>query len=134
MAGQWGVDTAELVALANELRRVRSRLKPAMRKATAKSAVALRDDARARIIAQSTRGFLPKYPNAITHTVTDSSGTVVKAEVGPDKNRTQGALGNILEYGTSKRPPYPHLQPALEAQADPFEQGMGDAAEEAIFE
>lgn len=134
MADQWGVDTAELVALANELRRIRSRLKPAMKKAVTKSAITLRDDARARIIAQSSKGYVKQYPKSITHTVTDSSGTVVKAEVGPDKNRTQGALGNILEYGTSKRPPYPHLQPALEAQADPFEQGMGDAAEEAIFE
>lgn len=133
-ADPWKVIADEAKALADEFRRIRGRLKPAMRKAAAKSALALRDDARARIIAQSTKGFLKQYPRSITHTVTDSSGSVVKAEVGPDKNRAQGALGNILEYGTSTRPPYPHLQPALDAEAEGFEKNLGDAAEEAMFE
>lgn len=130
----WNIIADEAKALADEFRRIRSRLKPALHKAAVKSAVSLRDDARARIIAQSTKGYVDQYPRSITHTVTDSAGGIVTAEVGPDKNKKQGALGNILEYGTSKNPPYPHLQPALDHEADGFEKNLGDAAEEAMFE
>lgn len=58
----------------------------------------------------------PAYPRSITYDVTTSGG-LTSAEIGPDKRRSQGALGNILEYGTSKNAPIPHLQPALEHEA-----------------
>lgn len=134
MADPWGINTAEIDAMVGEFRRIRGRLKPLMRKAASKSAAKVKADARQRIIAQSTRTYLKQYPDSITYTVTESSGSVVKAEIGPDKEKPQGALGNLLEYGTSKLPPLPHLQPALMAEADDFEEHMGDAAEEAIFE
>lgn len=130
----WGIDTSAVDDLIKEMRRIRGRLKPAMRKVAVKGAMNVRDDARARIIAQSARGYLPRYPNSIGYTITESSGAAITAEIGPDKNRPQGALGNILEYGTSTRPPFPHLQPALDAEADRFERFLGDAAEAAVFE
>lgn len=37
----------------------------------------------------------------------------LEAEIGPDKSRRQGALGNIIEFGTSKNAPIPGLAPAL---------------------
>jgi hypothetical protein len=40
------------------------------------------------------------YPSTISYDVTEGPG-VVEAEIGPDKARPQGPLGNILEYGTS---------------------------------
>ena len=105
-----------------------------MRRVAAKAAATVKADARARIIAQSSRTYIRQYPNSIGYTITESSGAVVKAEVGPDKDRPQGALGNILEYGTSKRPPFPHLQPAFDAEVDRFEDFLGEAAENAVFE
>jgi hypothetical protein len=40
------------------------------------------------------------YPASISYDVATAPG-VVEAEIGPDKGRTQGPLGNILEFGTS---------------------------------
>ena len=40
------------------------------------------------------------YPRSISYDVTEAPG-FVEAEIGPDKDRPQGPLGNILEYGTS---------------------------------
>lgn len=40
------------------------------------------------------------YPSSISYDVITAPG-VVEAEIGPDKGRVQGPLGNILEFGTS---------------------------------
>lgn len=40
------------------------------------------------------------YPASISYDVITAPG-VVEAEIGPDKGRVQGPLGNILEFGTS---------------------------------
>ena len=45
---------------------------------------------------------------------------VVSADIGPDKSKPQGALGNILEYGTVNNAPFAHLGPALDREAPGF--------------
>lgn len=40
------------------------------------------------------------YPSSISYDVAEAPG-VIEAEIGPDKGRVQGPLGNILEFGTS---------------------------------
>ena len=70
-------------------------------------------------------GHAPHYPRSITHDLT-LRGFAAEAEVGPDKTRTQGALGNILEFGTSKNAPIPHLGPALAREAPAFLRAMRD--------
>src|SRR6478609_6197757 len=114
-------------------RRYSRRLQPAMRQVTSKGALNVKNAAKASILAQTSHHFVKQYPNSITYTVTESTGMLVSAEIGPNKERPQGALGNILEYGTSRNPPYPHLGPSLDAEADPYEQFLGDAARDAIF-
>lgn len=64
--------------------------------------------------------YAPAYPRSITYDVS-VEGATVRAEIGPDKRRRQGALGNILEYGTSKNAPIPHLQPAFDHQVPKVE-------------
>jgi hypothetical protein len=120
-------------ALAAEMSGVAGRLKPAMRAVTAKGALNIKNAARASILAQTTRKYVKQYPNSITYSVTQSSGSFVSAEIGPDKEKPQGALGNILEFGSPGRPPLPHLVPAWEAEREPYEQFMGEAAEAAVF-
>jgi hypothetical protein len=61
----------------------------------------------------------PSYPNSITY---DVHG--LTAEIGPDKDLRQGALGNILEFGTSKNGPIPHLGPALTEAGPEFVEGI----------
>jgi hypothetical protein len=50
----------------------------------------------------------------------------VSAEIGPDKDKPQGALGNLLEYGSVNNPPHPGGAPALDAEAPRFEKALGD--------
>jgi hypothetical protein len=75
----------------------------------------------------------PDYPRAITYDTTDRGvGDGVSAEIGPDKDRRQGALGNILEYGTVNNPPYAHLGPALDRWSPDFVEGLEKAAADAL--
>lgn len=48
----------------------------------------------------------PLYPYSITFDgPVRKSGGLIEAEIGPDKNKRQGSLGNLLEYGS------PHSAP-----------------------
>lgn len=75
--------------------------------------------------------YLPQYPNSITYDVR-ATPLGVEAEIGPDKDRRQGPLGNIVEYGTSNNAPIPHLGPALEENAEDFTRGVEIAIRQAL--
>ena len=67
----------------------------------------------------------PAYPHAITYDTEDHGvGKGVSAEIGPDKDRRQGALGNILEYGSVKNPPHNDGGRALINELPAFEAQM----------
>lgn len=55
------------------------------------------------------------YPASITYDVTIERGAF-DAEIGPDKDLPQGALGNLLEYGSVNNGPIAHLGPALDLE------------------
>lgn len=61
----------------------------------------------------------PHYRNSINYDI-KREDDAVEAEIGPDKNKRQGPLGNIFEYGTIDTPPKPHLEPALDHEEDRF--------------
>lgn len=94
---------------------------PLTRKALQVNAQRIKDDAKQ--LASGLR-HAPLYPNSITYDTRVGAGWV-EAVIGPDKGRPQGALGNILEYGTSKNPPYAHLGPALDKNGPDLERGLG---------
>lgn len=97
------------------------------RKVVSKGALNIKKDAK-RIVSVGGRYggiYIPHYPSSITYE-TKASGTVVSAEIGPDKARKQGPLGNIIEYGSIHNAPLPHLSPALDLE----EPGFADALEE----
>ncbi|HEY9474268.1 MAG TPA: hypothetical protein VIS06_10505 [Mycobacteriales bacterium] len=94
---------------------------PDTRKALQVNAQKVRDDARR--FASGLR-HAPLYPYAITYDTRVGVGWA-EAVIGPDKDRPQGALGNILEYGTTKNPPYAHLGPALDRNTPDLVRGLG---------
>ena len=69
----------------------------------------------------------PAYPRSITYDTTQTA-TGAWGEVGPDKDKRQGALGNLLEFGSVKNPPHPHMAPAAEAEEPKFVKAMQDLA------
>ena len=78
----------------------------------AKGSLNIKKDAAQRITGLA---HAPAYPASIGYDLFHTPGTV-SSRIGPDKSRRQGALGNILEYGTRKNAPIPHLAPALDAE------------------
>jgi hypothetical protein len=65
----------------------------------------------------------PRLPYAITYD-TKQLGGRIEGEVGPDKGKPQGALGNLFEYGSVKNSPIPGGAPALETERPKFERAM----------
>lgn len=93
-----------------------------------RGALNIKRDAQARI----GRGpHLPAYARAISY---DSHETPIGAwaEIGPDKDKAQGPLGNILEYGDPTHAPIPHLAPALAEEAPRFERALEDVVTKAL--
>lgn len=73
----------------------------------------------------------PLYPASITYD-TDFKAGGWEAEIGPDKTRPQGALGNLLEYGSTNNPPFAHLGPALDLEGPRFEKAIADLVDGAL--
>lgn len=65
----------------------------------------------------------PRLPYAVSYD-TKQLGGRIEGEVGPDKDKPQGALGNLFEYGSLKNAPIPGGAPALEAEKPKFERAM----------
>ena len=60
-----------------------------------------------------------RYPYAVSYDVVPLPGGAA-AEIGPDKTRPQGPLGNILEFGTSRQAGHNDGGRALQAEAPLF--------------
>jgi hypothetical protein len=77
-------------------------------------------------------GHAPSFPSSITHDIRGLS-----AEIGPDKNRRQGALGNLLYFGSVNNAPVLEHPSAALARARPaFEAAVvkvaGDGLEKGL--
>lgn len=70
----------------------------------------------------------PALPAAVTYDVAYGLWTV-EAEIGPDKQKRQGALGNIIEFGTENNAPIPGGLPALEAETPRVERQLAELGE-----
>jgi hypothetical protein len=70
----------------------------------------------------------PLYPASITYE-TRVRGFGIEALIGPDKDRPQGALGNLLEYGSANNAPLAHLGPALDLEGARFEKALLDVVD-----
>lgn len=121
-------DTHDLTALAEDFEDAAAIAPEQARKVVAKGCLNIKNDARQRIAGLP---HAPAYPASITYDTT-LQATGAAGEVGPDKDRRQGALGNILEFGTRNNPPRPHLGPAAEAEEPRFVSAMQDLAAKAL--
>ena len=114
------MDTDGLDELVRDLTTSPARVQRKAAEVVRKGAVNVKNDA-ARLI--TGLAHAPFYPASITF---DEKwhGTAIEAEVGPDKDRPQGALGNILEYGTANNAPLAHLGPALDLEGPRLEKAI----------
>ncbi|MBM0277813.1 hypothetical protein [Micromonospora tarensis] len=105
-------------AVDEALERAAKDVVPEGRKVVSKGALNIKNDWRRR---WSGISYAPALPYAVTYDVR-ASGTLISAEVGPDKAKRQGALGNIIEFGAPAQNtvPQPGGAPALAAEEPRF--------------
>lgn len=116
MADHWRVESPDLVryiAVIDE--GARSAVKE-VRQVVSRGGLNIKRDAAKAI---SGLAHAPAYPRSITYDLSQT-GDEIAADIGPDKQRRQGALGNVLEYGTLKNPPHPHMLPAADRELPKF--------------
>lgn len=123
-----GIEVLNLDIVVADLEGAPGRLARNLRAAVQVTCQKVRDDARSRIAGHR---YLPAYPYSITYDTTVTADGV-DGEVGPDKSKAQGPLGNIVEFGTSKNAPIPHLGPALDDNADDLVAGVEIAVQQAL--
>lgn len=123
-----GVTASGVTELAAAMSASPELLQANLRKAVQVTAAKVKASARSRA---SGYRHLPRYPYSITYD-TKLTPVSVEAEIGPDKGLTQGPLGNIVEFGTSKNAPIPHLGPALDENADDLVRGVEIAVAQAL--
>ena len=66
--------------------------------------------------------------NAITYD-TKFTATAAEGEIGYDKAKRGGSLGNLLEYGSSHNSPHRDLGRALDDEEPRFEEALAEAIE-----
>lgn len=110
--------------LAADLDRAAEEMPDEARKVVVRGCVNIKADWRRR---WSGLAHAPAIPRAITYDVA-VSGSVITGEVGPDKAKRQGALGNLLEFGSVKNAPIPGGAPALEAETPRYIKALEDLA------
>lgn len=106
--------------IADEFDQAARELGEEVRKVVSRAALNIKNDARDRI---SGARHLPHYPRSISYDV-EETGDGPAAEIGPDHNRSQGPLGNLLEYGSVNNAPIPHLAPALDEEEPRFARAL----------
>jgi hypothetical protein len=116
-----GFDTRELRQFTADLEVAGAKVVPAAAKVLEVNALRVQKAWRS-----SARGHarFPSFPSSVT---VDIRG--LTAEVGPDKSKRQGALGNLLHFGTSKSgPTLPNPQTYLDAAQPKFEADLAALA------
>jgi HK97 gp10 family phage protein len=117
--------------LKRDLAEAPEKMRTNARKATQVTSVKMKRDMQSR--AKRAAGTHARaYPSSITFDVAEE-GDRVSSEIGPDKERPQGALGNILEGGSSTSAPHPHVTPAFEANKDDLVTGAEKAIEDSLW-
>lgn len=111
-SAQW-----DLTRLIRDLDREPPRATAKARAAVAEEAPVVRESWRTRMRARSQYGHIPYLPKAITVSMLrEPDGPA--AEIGPDKMRTQGPLGNLLEFGSRNNRPHMDGYRALQGRED----------------
>ena len=115
------IDAHEITGLVDAIAKASAPAVSEVTAVVAKGALNIKTDAARRV---SGLKHATAYPRSITYDMGFAFATGPYAEIGPDKNKRQGALGNLLEYGSIHNAPHPHLRPAADAEEPKFEAAL----------
>lgn len=120
------VEDSQLHSLARDLAADPKVTMTAVTATTIRAVKNIQRDSKALARAIGTAGHIRKYAGKIT-TSSKVSALSVEAEVGPLQSG-QGALGELLEFGSANNPPHPHLMPAADKEIPVWLRYLRDAA------
>lgn len=127
------IDASELHTLKADLGAVPAASGQNLRKAIEVTARNVRDTARENATGMA---HAPAFPYSITYDIEGAgnrgTGSQLTAEIGPDKARPQGALGNLIEFGSINNAPQGIMHGALQANQADFERGLDRAIDDAL--
>ena len=92
---------------------------PVMKKAAQNIKDGMAEDARG-------IGHAPDFPDSITYDIYPAGLRTIGASIGPDKSRRQGALGNLLYFGSSNNGPVRDIGKALREETPRIEKVLLD--------
>jgi hypothetical protein len=76
----------------------------------------------------------PAFPYSVGYDISVFQGfgfSIIQSEIGPDKGKPQGALGNLIEFGSVNNPPQGLGHGALQRNEADFVRGLEIALEDA---
>jgi hypothetical protein len=112
-------DVSGLLHLGSSLAGASAAVQREAKAVVTKGALNIKNDWRANAIATAGRhGRI--YPYSIGYDPVVTGVGYVEAVIGPDKDKPQGALGNLLEYGSVNNPPHNDGGRALLAEEPRF--------------
>lgn len=123
-----GFDGSELAYVVTSMDRATAVAAAETAKVVEKGAIQIRDGARRRVTGLK---HAPRYPNSIDYDLY-VTGRGAIADVGANKDKPQGALGNLIEYGSVNNAPRPHIRPAADEEMPRFAKAMEDLAVKAL--
>lgn len=143
------IDNSELDKLASDLGQASDAAWKNMQKAIEVTARNVKDTAKKNATGMA---HAPAFPHSITYDVgvgydqsigqaaqsvvsggiSSARSSTLRAEIGPDKDRPQGALGNLLEFGSIHNPPQGIMHGALQENEADFERGIDRAVDDAL--
>ena len=113
------IDLHELQALTARLSRAGAEASRQAEQVVARGALNIKNDWRANAI-RTAGAHARAYPYSIGYDLHPLPGGGARAVIGPDKGARQGALGNLLEYGSVHNPPHNDGGRALVAEEPRF--------------
>lgn len=123
-----GTDTKDLQEWIADLERADEELVPSTERVVGRGCFQIKKDWAARWTGYA---HIPWLPRAINYDVT-RRGDSVSGEVGVDKSKRQGPLGNVIEFGTENNAPIPGGMPAVAAEEPRFINALGDMLEKLL--
>ena len=126
------IDVSEVLALARDLWAGAGEVADRTVAEAERAGKAIERQMRAEARAVSTHGHLTSFPASITHEVQARLRGDVVVEVGPDKGRRQGALGNLVYYGGANNGPLASLDGPAIRESERVARELADIASVAL--
>jgi hypothetical protein len=122
------IDMSEVMDLAHDLGKIPGRLVNEVDAVVKKAADNVKKDMVNYAQFSVGGGYAKHFPRSISYDRAAKFGEIAY-EVGPDKGRTQGALGNLLYFGSANNAPVLDIEVGINDEAPKFEKHLGDLVE-----